>query len=167
MRSMTVIMKSARSMMGNIVLGAVYIFVWSHCVVFVISKGITRRCTVHDKPHSGGICGSHLDEALDALCRFGFAQRKSFIKRSLQQMPPDFLDMSAKDFYALYKTSAQNTIQPLSDVVMSKNDAVSFFNDKRGGLFNSGIVCECCQNQCQIRELQMYCLKDNYGGFGR
>ncbi|WAQ93708.1 MPI1-like protein [Mya arenaria] len=133
-------------MMGNIVLGAVYIFVWSHCVVFVISKGITRRCTVHDKPHSGGICGSHLDEALDALCRF---------------------DMSAKDFYALYKTSAQNTIQPLSDVVMSKNDAVSFFNDKRGGLFNSGIVCECCQNQCQIRELQMYCLKDNYGGFGR
>ena len=71
--------------------------------------------------------------------------------------------MPAKEYYDKYvgggsSNEAQDYGQPLSAALIGKTDALGFL-DKRG-IFTSGIVCECCQNQCHISELQSYCKKN-------
>ncbi|KAH3718311.1 hypothetical protein DPMN_063404 [Dreissena polymorpha] len=156
-------MKRVQKVMGGLVVAAVYTFVWSQCILFVLSKQ-AKVCSILDKPHPEGICGSQLDDVLETLCVFGTAHRKFFKRSIVESLPLTEVigDINAKQFYDLYKSNALDSKDvvtvPATDFALSKKEAVSFFN-KRRGVFDTGIVCECCKNICSISELNMYCQK--------
>ncbi|XP_060604739.1 molluscan insulin-related peptide 1-like isoform X2 [Ruditapes philippinarum] len=98
-------------------------------------KECTPR-TFENGPHQFGICGNRIDELLGLLCANGHNELYPFIKR---------------------KRDASNELdKKYPDILMNREDANTYLQ-KRVSYVSTGIVCECCYNQCNIMELLSYC----------
>ncbi|XP_055888127.1 molluscan insulin-related peptide 3-like [Biomphalaria glabrata] len=90
----------------------------------------THVCTMFDRSHHRGICGSILADVVQYVCRH-YAQRH---KRDTMSEPVD----------------------SLADISLNKPNALSFLS-KRQNIPGMNINCECCMNRCNAIEMLDYC----------
>lgn len=121
------------------------------CMFYISSKSLgdlilTERDLRHVK---GKYCGPVLSDTLSALCKGKYYSPRPH-KKSGKFIPRQSLQYQKICYVALYEDNEEFTDYPF----LRKRTAYNFLADE---VSKRGVVEECCNNACSMKELQSYC----------